>query len=115
MRINKLRRSRLVERPKTLEHGSGRFRCLSNKPSEYLRRGDRIERWLKIESVEHVMSREGMPGDRYVFFDLGRSYRYIWIDYRWRYWLEEGEFVRLVGTVRQIEATTIRLHYVTVY
>ena len=57
-----------------------------------------------------------MPGDRYDFIDLGRCFRYVWIDYHWRYWLEPGEFVRLHGTVRQVEPDgLIRLHYVHVF
>ena len=93
----------------------GRRRFISIKPTEYLRRGDRIERWLWVVDTERLTGRSGMPGDRYEFIDLGRLYRYIWIDYRWRFWLEPEEYVRLVGTVRQIEDNAIRLHYVTIY
>lgn len=92
-----------------------RQRSLTNKPTEYLRRGDRIERWLWVRTVERITARSGMPGDRYEFIDLGRCHRYIWMDYRWRYWLEPGEYVRLEGCVKQVEGRVVRLHYVTVY
>ena len=98
--------------------GTGRFGRIDrivNKPTKYLVRSDRIERWLWVRSAERIISPTGMPGDRYEFIDLGRFYRYIWIDYRWPWWLEEGEYVRLVATVKQVERNTVRLHYVTVY
>ena len=85
------------------------------RPTERLRRGNRVERWLIVENATRITSRNLMPGDRYDFIDLGRCFRYVWIDYHWRYWLEPGEFVRLHGTVRQIEPNgLIRLHHVHV-
>ena len=93
-----------------------RLNRLIQRPTRYLRRGDRVERWLVVANATRIMSRYRMPGDRYEFIDLGRIHRYVWIDYRWRYWLEPGEFVRLLGTVKQIDADgVIRLHFVRVF